>query len=158
MWVVTYFQTNGVGVTGLSPITRIRDVSTGLVTASGAMTDKGGGFYAYDFAGYDITTEYVILCDAVTLPGVNRYQSLTTGEYGGTINTIELTSDEINFRINLIKKIMQNKLELSDGDTDNLVIYDDDNVTERLKWGVTDVVDGPVVQTPYNISKRSRGV
>ncbi len=158
MWVVTYFQTNGVGVTGLSPLTRIRDIGTTLVVASGTMSEKGSGFYAYDFVGYDITTDYVILCDAVTLSDTNRYQSLTTGGYGDTINIIDLTADEVNFRINLIKKIMQNKLELADGDTDNLVIYDDDNVTERLKWNVTDVIDGPVVQTPYNISKRSRGV
>ncbi len=157
MWVVTYFNDGTVGITGLSPIIRIRDISTGLVTVSGVMLDKGSGFYAYDFTGYDITTEYVVLCDAVTLSDINRYQSLTTGEYGDTINIIDLTADEVNFRIELIRKILQNKLELSDGDTNNLVIYDDDNVTERIKWGVTDVLDGPVVQVPYNTSKRSIG-
>lgn len=157
MWIVTYFQIEGVGINGLSPITRIRDIATTLVVASGTMSEKGSGFYAYDFAGYDITTEYVILCDSVTLSGVNRYKSLATGEYGDLINTVELVTDEIDLRIDLIKKIMQNKLELSDGDTGNLVIYDDDGTTERIKWDVTDVVDDPIVQEPYNTSNRSKG-
>ncbi len=157
MWITTNFYVGSVTASGLSPTIRIRNVENGAVAASGVMTELGEGFYTYDFAGYAITTEYVILCDAVILSDLDRYKSLTTGEYGDMINTIELVSDNVDFRASLVKKIWQNKLELSDGDADNLVIYDDDNTTPLISWSVTDVLDAVVEQDTYNPSKRSRG-
>lgn len=158
MWITTNFQSGDVTVSGLSPTIRIRDVSDGSVVASGVMAELGDGFYTYDFAGYDIATEYVILCDAVTLSDLDRYKSLTTGEYGDIINGIGLVTDNIDFRVELVKKIWQNKLELSDGDTSNLVIYEDDGTTPRISWDVTDMLDNLIIQESYNTSKRSRGV
>lgn len=157
MWITTNFQSGVITTSGLSPTIRIRDVSDGSVVASGIMAELGDGFYTYDFIGYDITNEYAILCDAVTLSDLDRYKSLTTGEYGDIINGIGLVSDNIDFRVELVKKIWQNKLELSDGDTGNLVIYEDDDTTPRISWDVTDVVDNPIAQDAYNPSKRSRG-
>jgi hypothetical protein len=121
------------------------------------MTELNDGFYTYDFVGYDITKEYVILCDAVTLLDLDRYKSLTTGEYGNTIDTVRLVGDNIDFRAGLVKKIWQNKLELSDGDTGNFVIYDDDGTTPLVSWDVTDVLDTAIEQGAFNTSKRSRG-
>ncbi len=157
MWITTNFQSAGVTASGLSPAIRIRDVSDGLVVASGIMAELGDGFYTYDFTGYGITNEYAILCDAVTLSDLDRYKSLTTGEYGDIINGLGLVTDNIDFRVELIKKIWQNKLELSDGDTGNLVIYEDDNTTPRISWDVTDVLDNAIIQEVSNTAKRSRG-
>lgn len=157
MWITTNFQDETVTASGLSPTIRIRNIETGSVVASGIMSELGDGFYTYDFAGYDIINEYVILCDAVTLSDLDRYKSLTSGEYGDIVNNIGLVTDNIDFRVELVKKIWQNKLELSDGDTGNLVIYEDDNTTERIKWDVTDVLDNVITQEAYNTSKRSRG-
>ncbi|KKN59899.1 hypothetical protein LCGC14_0537240 [marine sediment metagenome] len=157
MWIKTDFQNGAVAAIGISPIIRIRNVETGSVVASGVMAELADGFYAYDFVGYDITKEYVILCDAVTLLDLDRYKSLATGQYGDMIDTIGLVSDNIDFRAELVKKIWQNKLELSDGNTGNLVIYDDDNTTSLISWDVTDVVDTSIEQGIYNTSKRSRG-
>ncbi|KKM87109.1 hypothetical protein LCGC14_1272220 [marine sediment metagenome] len=157
MWITTSFQSENVTVSGLSPTIRIRDVSDGSVVASGIMSELGEGFYTHDFTGYDITREYVILCDAVILSDLNRYKSLTTGEYGDIINNIGLVSDNIDFRAGLVKKIWQNKLELFDGDTGNFVIYDDDGTTPLVSWDVTDVLDTAIEQEAFNTSKRSRG-
>lgn len=107
---------------------------------------------------YDITREYAVLCDAVTLPNIDRYKSLATGEYGELISSLNIVTDEIDFRMNLVKKIWRNKLELSDGDTQNLVIYDDDGVTPLVTWDVTDVLDDVIEQIAHNTSDRSRGI
>ena len=157
MWITTSFQSGSTTASGLSPTIRIRDVSDGLVTASGIMTELGDGFYTYDFVVYDITREYAILCDAVTLSDFDRYKSLTTGEYGDIIDGIGLVTDNIDFRVELVKKIWQNKLELADGDAGNLVIYEDDDTTPRISWDVTDMIDDVIIQKSNYTSKRSRG-
>ena len=157
MWVTTYFQNNGVGATGLSPIIRIRKVEDGSVVSSGTMTEVGEGIYTFDFAGYDIEEDYAILCDAVTLPAGNRYKFLSSGEYGDVIDTVGLLSDNIEIRTLLIKKILANKLELSDGDTANWVLYNDDDTSVLATWDVTDKTDGPIEEQPYSSSRRARG-
>lgn len=157
MWITTYFQDSGVAVIGLSPIIRIRDVGTGNVVASGTMSDLGDGLYTFDFAGYDIEEDYVILCDAVTLLAGNRYKFLTSGEYGDIIDTVGLLSDNMEIRTLLIRKILTNKLELSDGDTANWVLYDNDDTSVLATWDVTDKIDGPIEEQPYSNSNRTRG-
>ena len=107
MWLTTYFQNAGIAATGLSPIIRIRNVEDGGVVSSGTMTELGDGLYAFDFAGYDIEEDYAILCDAVTLPAVNRYKFLSSGEYGDIIETVGILSDNIEIRTLLVKKIFK---------------------------------------------------
>jgi hypothetical protein len=157
MWVTTYFQNSGVGATGLSPIIRIRKVEDGSVVSSGTMTEVGEGIYTFDFAGYDREEDYAILCDAITLPAHNRYKFLSSGEYGDVVETVGLLSDNIEIRTLLIKKILANKLELSDGDTENWVLYDDDDTTVLTTWDVTDKTDGPIEEPHYGNSRRTRG-
>lgn len=157
MWITTYFQVSEVGVTGLFPIIRIRDVENGNVVASGTMSDLGDGLYTFDFAGYNIEEEYAIICDAVTLPAGNRYKFLSSGEYGDIIDTVGLLSDNVEIRTLLVKKILTNRLELSDGDTANWVLYDDDDTSVLGTWDVTDKADGAIVEQPYSNSRRTRG-
>jgi hypothetical protein len=156
MWITTYFNNYNAPATGLSPIIKIRNVETGVLVVSGTMTEVGDGFYTYDFGGYDITKDYYMFCDAMALPSKFRYKYLTSGEYGDIINTVGVLSDNVELRTLLIKKILTNRLELADGDTDNWVLYDDDNSTPLLTWDVTDKTDGAVAQDEGTESRRSK--
>jgi len=159
MWITTYFHIAGAPAEGLSPIVRIRDVeSAGTVVETGTMDDLGDGIYTYEFTGYDITTEYAILCDAVTLPNNYRYKHLSSGEYGDVIGTVNILSDNIDIRTLLIRKILTNKLELFDGGIDNWILYDDDSSTVLTTWDVTDKDDTDIEQDALTDAKRSKGV
>jgi len=156
MWITAYFETYTGPAAGLSPIIRIRDIVTGNVVASGVMSDIGDGFYKYDFTGYDITQDYAILCDSLTLPAEKRYKSFSSGEYGDIIDTVSILSDNVDIRTLLVKKILTNRLELVDGDTDNWVLYDDDSATPLLTWDVTDKTDSAIYQQYGTESRRSK--
>jgi hypothetical protein len=157
MWITVNFTHSEQPATGLTPEIRIRSVETGDVVASGVMNEVGDGFYTYKFTGYDITKDYYIVADSITLVGEDRYVVGVTGEYGPNINTIYVLSDNIDYRTALIRKVLINRLELLDGNTDNWVLYDDDDVTPLIEWDVSDK-DGDVIeQTRYTDSRRTRG-
>ena len=158
MWVTVYFNKYGNPATGLIPVVRIRELETGNVVVSGTMSEIGQGFYKRDFPGYDITKDYLILCDALTLPNQYRYKAMATGEYGNTIHDINLISDGVDFRVALIRKIMINREESFDGTTNNLTLYDDDSITPLLKWNIKDPYWRAVFQEHHEPAKRSRGV
>ena len=158
MLFTTYFDATGFPISGLSPTIKITEVGSGSVVVSGAtMSEVGDGFYVYDFVGFDITKDYAILSDAVTLPDSIRYKDAATGEYGDIINNINLVSDNVELRTALIRKILTNRLELVDGDTDNWTLYDDDSTTPLFKWDVTDKTDTDVIQESNNDAKRTKG-
>lgn len=157
MVIVTYFQNKGIASIGLSPLIRIRDVEDGSVVASGTMSELGDGLYTFDFVDYDILKDYAIICDAITLPQENRYKFLSSGEYGNVIDTVGLLSDNIEIRTLLIKKILTNRLDLEDGSSGNLKLYDDDDTSVLASWDVTDKSNNPIVERPNNNSRRSRG-
>jgi len=158
MWIVSFFTENGEPVIGLSPIINIRDVSNGsLVVSSGTMIEKGDGFYAYDFVGYDDTKDYAIRADSVTLSGTDRYAFASTGEYNESLNEIKSTVDDIDIRTLLVRKIQTNRLELLDGDTGNWQLYDDDDATILLTFNITDKNGDLIVQSSNIPSKRSKG-
>jgi len=121
------------------------------------MSEKGDGFYAYDFVGYDITKDYTIFCDSVILPVGRRYKHLATGEYGDIINGVYLISDNVEIRALILRKIMTNKMDLDDGGIDNWTLYDDDNASELLKWDVTDKTDDDIHQIDHEVSGRTKG-
>ncbi len=75
MWLSAYFAQNGSPKTGLSPTIDIYRISTNVKEISAvAMTEIGGGFYSYDFSTIvSIEDNYVYICDAITLVGVERY-------------------------------------------------------------------------------------
>jgi hypothetical protein len=145
MWIASFFTENGEPVTGLSPI-----IGSGMI-------EKGDGFYAYDFTGYNDTKDYTVRSDSVTLSGTDRYSYGSTGEYNESLNEIKSTVDDIDIRTALIRKIQTNKLELADGDTGNWILYDDDSVTPLLTFDVRDK-NGDLIVQPANIpSRRSKG-
>lgn len=63
----------------------------------------------------------------------------------------------MDVRLALVEKILRNRLELTDGDTANWVLYDDDSVTPLLTWDVSDK-DGDVIQmNKFVPARRTRG-
>ncbi len=116
MHVTAFFTEYGVPKTGLSPYINIRRSDTGaIVLATGNMTDRGGGWYEYDFAGYDPTNPYSIRCDGNLETLDNRYS------YGG--NVIDTAEAHDTFEIaNEILDLLENKLVISDA-TSELWLY-----------------------------------
>jgi len=157
MWITTEFTSNGVGVTGLLPVIIIRDLEDNSVVVSGTMSEIGDGFYAHNFFSYDMQKDYAILCDSVTLPTAIRYNALATGEYGNRIDNVHMVSDNIDVRALLLRKIMTNKQDVLDGESNNQVLYDDDSVTELLKWNATDKNNEYIKQLSNDVSGRSKG-
>jgi hypothetical protein len=156
MWILAYFTRDGEPVTGLSPLIKIRAVTTGNVVISGSdMIEKGDGFYGYDFSAYNPNEDYTFVCDSVTLSGTERYTYASTGEYNEVLDTIESTVGIVDVRTNLLRKIQTNRLELFDGDTDNWTLYDDDGVTPILTFSVQDKDGSLIVQQPNSPSRRS---
>lgn len=60
-------------------------------------------------------------------------------------------------RTALLEKIMRNRLELAEGDTDNWVLYDDDSVTPLLTWSVRDKAGAAVRLNAFVAARRTRG-
>ena len=158
MWVVIPFYDTSGPVEGLSPIIKIRDVDTDILIVSGTMTEVADGFYCYDFTLYDITKRYTIFGDAVSLDDQYRYKFLTTGSHGTQINNIYLSTNNADIRVEVLKKLLINRLELADGNSDNMILYEDDDITPRFTYSVTDKVDSGVVQISHIVSRRSKGV
>jgi len=187
MWILSPFTENGMPALGLFPTIRIRDISDGsLVVIDDPMIEKGDGFYAYDFAGYDDTKDYAVRCDSVTLSGTDRYSYASSGEYNYELNLIESAIDgvdtrtqgiestvgdintrtqdiesiinDVDVRTTLLRKIQTNRLELADGNISNWILYDDDNISPLLTFTVTDKNGALIIQQPNIPSKRSKGV
>lgn len=151
MWVLAAFSEDGEPALGLSPTVRIRDVLNGsLIITDDPMVEKGDGFYGYDFTAYDVTKDYAIRCDSVTLSGTDRYTYSSSGEYSDVL-------DGIDIRTTLVRKIQTNRLELADGDTSNWILYDDDNTTPLLTFNVTDKDGNSIAQQAKIPSRRSKG-
>ena len=156
MWIVASFTREGVPATGLSPTVVIRDVDTGVIVISSTpMSETGDGFYSYDFSGYNPLVDYTVVCDSVTLSGTERYTYASSGEYNEVLDSIESTVGVVDLRTLLIRKIQTNRLELMDGDTDNWILYDDDEVTALLTFDVSDKNGNVIVQQPSMPSRRS---
>jgi hypothetical protein len=156
MWILAYFTHDGEPATGLSPLIKVRDVETGTVVINNvSMIEKGDGIYGYDFNAYNPQKDYAIICDSVTLSGVERYTYASSGEYNEVLDDIESTVGIVDIRTTLLRKIQTNRLELFDGDTDNWILYDDDAVTPLLTFSVSDKDGDIIVQCPQSPSKRS---
>lgn len=119
------------------------------------MIEKGDGFYGYYFTSFNPEQNYAIICDSVTLSGVERYTYAASGEYHDVLNDIESTVGIVDLRTDLLRKVQTNRLELFDGDTDNWILYDDDGITPLLTFSVSDKDGNIIVQCPNTPSKRS---
>ena len=103
MYILSFFNDDGVPKTGLTPTIKIRDVSNGSLLINGAsMTEVGDGFYRYDYVAYDTTKDYAIVCDGgVSLSDSERYV------YAGNESYVEDVADGV-WNENLVNKITPN--------------------------------------------------
>jgi hypothetical protein len=69
-------------------------------------------------------------------------------------NTSGLTTEST---LNLLRKILNNRLELADGAVGNWVLYADDDTTVLLTYNVQDKTGGPINQPTLAPSRRTRG-
>jgi hypothetical protein len=157
MLISAQFSENDVPKDGLSPLVRVRDLSNGSIVVNDAtMSGTGDGFYVYNFSAYDSSKDYSVLCDSVTLSGSGRYTYGTSDDYD-LITQIESTVTDTGVRTILIEKIQRNRLELTDGSSNNWVLYDNDNVTPLLTFSITDKDGNAILQPIGAPARRSRG-
>jgi len=155
MWILAFFTNNGEPALGLSPLVKVLDVETGLTVVNDEnMTETGDGFYRYSFETYEPSRDYAVICDSVTLSGSERYTYASSGEYAEVLDSIESTVGLVDIRTILLRKIQTNRLELSDGDTDNWILYDDDKSTPFLTFSVQDKSGSLIIQQPHTPSRR----
>lgn len=82
MILMAFFTEEGTPKTGLSPTIDVwEDDGTHSVNAQ-AMTEIAGGFYKYDFAGYDESLNYCIRADGGEELAVNDRYVFNTNEVG----------------------------------------------------------------------------
>lgn len=154
-WIVAYFESSGSPSLHLLPLIRIRYVENGLIIVEDYMEEVGNGFYRFEFTTYDITKDYTILVDGGSLlASSDRFLEGATGEYGSMSNNISILVDNIDCRVTLMKKMATNRLEMVDGNSNNWILYDDDNITQLFSFDASDVTGGIIVQTCGMASKR----
>jgi hypothetical protein len=69
-------------------------------------------------------------------------------------NILGLTAEQT---LDLVRKVLNNRLELFDGDTDNWKLYDDDDATILLEYNVRDKTGAPVGIADGAPARRTRG-
>ena len=76
IWIAAFFSQSGVPKTGLSTTIDIWEIATATQSVNGgAMTERGDGWYVYNFTTYDQTKQYGITIDgSSTLAGAERYK------------------------------------------------------------------------------------
>ena len=94
MKLISYFSNNFVPATGLTPtIDAWESDGTQIITAA-TMTESDGGFYYYEFSGYDDTKDYGFRADGgATLPSNERYVTASNDLNQVTTATTSITSD-----------------------------------------------------------------
>jgi len=74
MNLTAYFTNNGIPATDKNPTITVWDITNQTpVINSAEMTEIAGGFYVYNFGGYDYTKDYVIQAYESTLPDSEKY-------------------------------------------------------------------------------------
>ena len=96
MYILSFFTSEGIPATGLSPKVKIIEVPSGTVTVSaGEMSELSNGFYYYNFTDYSYTKDYAIICDGTdVLPVSERYVIAGNENYREDINNV-MTSNEL---------------------------------------------------------------
>ena len=74
------------------------------------------------------------------------------------VDDLTTTISGIDVRVLLIKKCHTNRLELADGNSNNWILYDDDDSTPLLTFTVTDKNGSSIIQQANIPSKRSKAV
>lgn len=130
MNITTCFRNKGALATGLSPTISIWKLDGTVIINNQAMIEIASGFYYYDFTTYDNTIDYVIVANGgATLVNSDRYVTGT--------NENDSLLKSINTDLAFIKKIEGGRWKI-DTDTNEMIFYEDDNVTEVARFNLFD--------------------
>lgn len=139
MILIAFFSDKGVPETGLSPTIDVwEDDGTHVVNAEN-MTEIAGGFYKYDFAGYDESKDYCIRADGTDTLAENDRYVFTTNEIG------QITED-----LTFLQDIEGGKWQITGN---QMIFYKSDNVTEVARFNL---FDDAGVAAVLNVFKRER--
>ena len=131
MRVTAFYTAYGVPSTGLSPVVNIRRSDTGaIIVAAGAMNDRGGGWYDYDFAAYDPSNPYSIRCDG----GSDLLDARYT--YGGNVIDTAEARDTFEMAGELLD-LLENKLTIDEVNS-VLELWDDAGINVIKRWPIRD--------------------
>ena len=141
MKITAYFSDGGVPETGLTPTIDGWEIGVSQVITAQPMTEQAGGWYYYEYAGYDETKDYVFRCDGgVSLSGYDRYTAGTNRddlEMSGKIPTNYFMGSSIAGDMN-------DEIDQIITDIGNL-----NDITSASVWAVgTKVITGGVLTTP----------
>ncbi len=131
MIVLSIFTKSGTPETGLSPTIDIYTLDGTKVVDGDGMSEVGGGFYKYDFSGYDEDEDYVIVADGgSTLDNRERYKAY---------------SNEVA-PVGKIFKIEKNKWKI---ERNQMIFYDDDGTTPLYTFNLKDARGSPSSKDVY---------
>lgn len=100
MYINAYFSAKGVPKTGLTPTIWVWGLDGTAVISGSNMAEIAGGYYYYNFTGYDDTEDYSIRADGGDiLSNIDRYVCATNEvEYHEQLDDIETTVSGIKER------------------------------------------------------------
>ena len=137
------------GVTSQYPQAVVRVAATGFVEATVNLVHVGSGLYTASWSPatngpYQVA--YTVYNDAAhTTPNTDYGRVLESWSAELPASTAAAAVDA-----GLARKLLKNRLELSDGSSANHILYDDDGVTPLVVWDVQDKAGGPI-----NVSLRA---
>lgn len=129
-----------IGYTNQAPVV------VGSITLARVLQAVNGYTWTFEDAeiNVEITSGNTNVFDVLNKNNVNVFSANSAG----LISSPEIT---------LIRKILQNRKVLSDGTTNNLIIYDDDDVTPLLTFSVTDETSAAISLGAGDPAEQSRG-
>ncbi len=124
MKIISYFSDVGSPATGLTPTLDVWKLDSTQVVTAQTMIEVAGGFYYYDYTGYDDDEDYVIRADGGnTLANTDRYVYSSND-----IGSIKTDSE------NLLK-VQKNKWAILNN---QMIIYEDDGTTALFTFDLKD--------------------
>lgn len=139
MKLISFFTDCGSPKTGLSPTINVWKDDGTLVVDAQAMVEIAGGFYKYDFSGYDESLDYCIQADGGAGLEANDRYMFNTNEVG------QVTED-----LTFLKDIEGGKWKIVDN---QMIFYKSDNTTEVARFNLLDANGNP---TMTSILERER--
>lgn len=178
--LTAHFTVNGVPRTGLTPSVSVYMLGTSdplnnAVVETGAAVEVGGGWYRYDFVGYDRRQNYVFTFDGgPTLTAYERYKhggnesyvddiapavwdeptiahtdtntaGLVLSQIKADTAAISLNDATLASMLSTVLKYQRNRTRI-DLTAAQLVIYDDDGATPLTTFNLRDFSGMPNVQ------------
>lgn len=121
----------------------------GIFTANGVPADRFYGVVEYVFRKIAAPGDAMELTPAAVTAIRNAIMTHVVNA-----NPLGFTLEET---LDLVRKLLNNRLELEDGDTDNWILYDDDDVTPLLRYDVRDKTGAAVFVPDGAPARRNRG-